>query len=249
MGGRRSDRPKPVSVAEWDASFVEGLDANWQQYLQLDLATATHMTYNSQQQQYRQFCALLRREQLPDAHILAQFGLRAAGEPDPEVRRTLKVAAKLAVPKGLQKLPLNRRDLRRAVYHLADRGSNDFVGVRDRALLLLDWVGIFRSSELVGVQLRDVSFAESRGALIYVPGSKTDQAGQGAWVFIAACREESFSCPVAALRALKALAFQGGRQVAAKDFVFTGQRDGRVGLAKTTLAIPSAQGAAGGGHS
>jgi hypothetical protein len=62
---------------------------------------------------------------------------------DSEVRRALKVAAKLAVPKGRQKLPLDRRDLRRVVYELAARGDTDFQGVRDRALFLLGWVGIY----------------------------------------------------------------------------------------------------------
>lgn len=264
LGGRRSDRPNPVSLSEWDAGFLQGLDANWQQYLQLDLAAATHRTYNSQQQQYRQFCGLLHREPLPDAHTLAQFvvgramqgyalstieqGVYAVARwgadlgreqlaSDPEVRRALKVAAKLAVPKGLQKLPLDRRDLRRVVYHLADRGDHEFVGVRDRALFLLGWVGMFRSSELVGVRWRDVCFAESGGALIYVPRSKTDQAGQGAWVFIASCPEESLMCPVAALRSLKALADHGGQQVASGGFVFTGGLGGRAGLAKTTVAV------------
>jgi len=113
-----------------------------------------------EQRQYRQFCALVRREPLPDAHTLAQFVIGRAVKGyalstieqgvyavarwgadlgreqlanDPEVRRALKVAAKLAVPKGMQK-PLDRRDLRRVVYHLAEGGSDDFVGVRDRAL-------------------------------------------------------------------------------------------------------------------
>jgi site-specific recombinase XerC len=83
------------------------------------------------------------------------------------VRRALKVAAKLAVPKGKQKLPLDRRDLRRVVYALTGRGSVDFQGVRDRALFLLGWVGMFRSSELVSsVTWRDVCFAKEGGALI-----------------------------------------------------------------------------------
>jgi hypothetical protein len=63
---------------------------------------------------------------------------------------------------------------------------------------------MFRSPELVGVTWQDVCFsAEGARALIYVPLSKTDQVGQGAWVFIAACREELLMCPVAALRLLK----------------------------------------------
>jgi integrase len=59
------------------------------------------------------------------------------------------------------------------------------------------------------VTWQDVCFAAEGGALVYIPRSKTDQVGQGAWVFIAACREELFMltwCPVAALRLLKGVA-------------------------------------------
>jgi integrase len=154
---------------------------------------------------------------------------------DGEVRRALKVAAKLAVPKGRQKLPLNCRDLRRVVHALADRGRFDFQGVRDRALFLLGWVGIFRSSELVGVTWCDVCFAKEGGALIYVLRSKTDQAGQGAWVFIAACPEEPLMCLVAALRVLRSV--MTGSGAAAEGPVFVGQAGHPVGLAKTTVAM------------
>lgn len=262
LGGRQQGKAKPVSVQLWDGQFVRELEDKWQDHLQLDLAGATHRTYSSQQQQYRDFCYLMKRAPLPDAHTLAQFvvgramqgyalstieqgvyavarwgadlGCEALAN-DGEVKRALKVAAKLAVPKGKQKLPLDRRDLRRVVYALADRGRADFQGVRDRALFLLGWVGMFRSSELVGVTWRDVCFAEEGGALIYVPRSKTDQAGQGAWVFIAACPEEPLMCPVAALRVLQSVTTSG--EAPAVGPVFVGRASHPVALAKTTVAV------------
>jgi len=69
------------------------------------------------------------------------------------------------------------------------------------------------------VQWRDVSFARDGWRThIYPAVQGSTAAGQGAWVFIASCREESLMCPVDALRALKALACHGGR-VVPEDFV------------------------------
>jgi len=249
LAGRQREEPRPTSVGLWDERFVRDLEEKWPQYLQLDLARTTHKTYGSQQQQYKEFCAVMQRPPVPDPHTLAQFVVGRAVQGyalstieqgvyavarwgadlgsgqlanDGEVRRALKVAAKLAVPKGRQKLPLDRRDLRRIVYELAARGDADFTGVRDRAMFLLGWVGMFRSSELVGVDWQDLSFAETGGALVHVPRSKTDQAGQGAWVFVAACPEEPLMCPVASLRVLKALLQGGERSLLLKGPVFRG---------------------------
>jgi hypothetical protein len=73
LGGRQQARNKPVSVHLWDKQFVKELEDKWQQHLQRDLAGATHKTYSSQQQQYKEFCVLMKRAQLPEPHTLAQF--------------------------------------------------------------------------------------------------------------------------------------------------------------------------------
>jgi len=45
---------------------------------------------------------------------------------------------------------------------------------------------------------------------LYVSRSKTDQAGQGAWVFLASCEAEGLMCPVVALRWLQAFYVRQG---------------------------------------
>lgn len=70
------------------------------------------------------------------------------------------------------------------VYGMASRGQQDschisYVAVRDGALMLLGWAGMFRSSELVGVEWEHVKFSGS-GVMIHIPRSKTDQAADKA---------------------------------------------------------------------
>ena len=51
---------------------------------------------------------------------------------------------------------------------------------------------------------RDLYFTKRKlGVMVYIPKSKTDQAGQGAWVFIAGCIREQEMCPVRALQRLQ----------------------------------------------
>ena len=71
--------------------------------------------------------------------------------------------------------------------------------------------------------------------LIYVPRSKTDQAGEGAWVFIACCEEEAM-CPVQALWRLRRLAVQDacGDPVGP---VFTAREGKQQRLRKTTVGV------------
>jgi integrase len=249
-------------VGGWGAEYAAKLEREWEQLLQLYLAESTHRAYDYHQRQYRELCKLMGRPEQPEAHTLAQFvigraqhgyalstieqgvyavqrwGVDLGMDPmssDKEVQRASKVAAKIAVPAGSQKLPLDRRDLRSVVYELASRGQTDYVAVRDRALFLLGWAGMFRSSELVGIDWADVQFKQS-GVMIYVPQSKTDQAGQGQWVFVAACEREGLMCPVVALQWLREFYVQQGESVSVGT-VFRGRAAAAVPLAKTTVAV------------
>lgn len=221
-----------MPVEAWASEYVQQLRGDWQQFLRKDLEESTHRAYSWHERQYLQFCAVAGVEVVPDAEVLAQFVVgraqhgyaistieqgvyavaRWALERGVEglasqlvVRRALKVAAKLAVPGG-QKLPLDRRDLRAVVAVLRQQGQQHFIAVRDAALFLLGWAGMFRSSELVGIDWDDLRAVGQRGVLIFVPRSKTDQAGEGAWVFISACDAEEQMCPVRALLRLRQLA-------------------------------------------
>jgi len=201
---QRSSR-QPVPVSRWDRSYADRLEADWDRLLQLDLASSTHKTYTYHQEQYRTFCSLMGRRERPEAHTLAQFVIGRAQHgyalstieqgvyavqrwgadlgieqlaANSEVQRALKVAARLAVPTGRQKLPLDRRDLRLAVYELASRGQQDYVSVRDRAMLLLGWSGMFRSSELVGIDWEHVPSA-SQGSCCTCLGPRRTRLVKG----------------------------------------------------------------------
>jgi integrase len=147
----------------------------------------------------------------------------------------MAVAAKVAIPSGKQKLPLDRRDLRLVLTALAARGGDDHIGVRDRALLALGWAGMLRSGELVGVDWEHVEFRGS-GVMLYIPRSKTDQAGQGAWVFVAECAEDGLMCPVVALKWLRRFYVQRG-EAQPSGPVFRAWPGQRTRLQKTTVAV------------
>lgn len=79
---------------------------------------------------------------------------------------------------------------------MASRTTDDLVGRRDRALLLLGFAGAFRRTELVGLNVEDVRFVRE-GLVVEVKRSKTDQEAHGESVAILKGR---LFCPVAALR-------------------------------------------------
>jgi site-specific recombinase XerD len=56
--------------------------------------------------------------------------------------------------------------------------AETLVGARDRALLLVDFAGCFRRSELVSLDVENVVF-QADGLMITLPRSKTDQEGKG----------------------------------------------------------------------
>lgn len=69
---------------------------------------------------------------------------------------------------------------------------------RDRALLLIGFAGAFRRSELVAVQVENVTHV-SEGLVIQIPRSKSDQEGQGREVAIPFGGHVE-TCPVQALK-------------------------------------------------
>jgi len=61
--------------------------------------------------------------------------------------------------------------------------AGDLVSIRDKALLFLGFAGAFRRSELVAIQLRDITFSP-QGMVIFIPQSKGDQLGHGSQIAI-----------------------------------------------------------------
>jgi len=104
------------------------------------------------------------------------------------VRRTLGTAQR-------QVHPVTVPDLREMVKGL----STGPAGCRDRALLLLGFAGALRRSELVGLDVADVTEG-SDGLTVCLRRSKTDQEGAGRTVGIP-FGSNPFTCPVRAWRA------------------------------------------------
>jgi site-specific recombinase XerD len=102
--------------------------------------------------------------------------------------RTLSVA-------GTKKVALLRDQLTTVVAAI-EIGTT--VGLRDRALLLVGFALGLRRSELVALDVEDLSPAPD-GILVRIARSKTDQAGQGASLLLAYAQHDH-PCPVRSLR-------------------------------------------------
>lgn len=96
------------------------------------------------------------------------------------------------------KTPILLEDLQQIVACFSS-DSADIAAIRDKALLLVGFMGAFRRSELVQIDVEDLSFTKN-GVLILVEHSKGDQEGQGVQVAIPYSSNSSI-CAVTALKA------------------------------------------------
>ena len=241
-------------MAQWSPQFVAQLHDTFHELLQGDLTASSRASYASQVHQFQLFCGLRHVAPWPDPFLVAEFILGRAQQHyklstivagvsalarwavdigamaftgTPVVTRALKVAATHAVLTTRQKLPLARADLRAVVVALSAPWQPDpWRRARDRALFLLGWAGLFRSSELVALAWEHVSFF-GKGLVLFVPLSKTDP-GAGAWVFVAAAVDRAV-CPIGALRGLQRWQPDG------RGPVFRPHADSSAALSKATV--------------
>jgi integrase len=82
--------------------------------------------------------------------------------------------------------------------------GDDLAGLSDRALFLIGFAGAMRRSELVGLDLPNLTWTKG-GLKILIERSKTDAEGEGAEIAIPRGRSEE-TCPVAALQSWLAAA-------------------------------------------
>lgn len=115
-------------------------------------------------------------------------GATEIGEVLSGIRRRIGVAQR-------KKTPIIDADLRALVGSL----SAHAIGVRDRALLTLGWFGAFRRSEIVALEVNDVTFT-NEGLIVTLRRSKTDQEGRGMEKGIPYAGDAAL-CPVRGLRA------------------------------------------------
>lgn len=90
------------------------------------------------------------------------------------VRATLEGIARSIGSAPVKKAALTADMLERIIRKI----PTDLPGLRDRALLLIGFAGAFRRSELVGLDIADVT-RHPKGITLRLRRSKTDQAGEG----------------------------------------------------------------------
>ncbi|MBL8049554.1 MAG: tyrosine-type recombinase/integrase [Chthonomonas sp.] len=123
---------------------------------------------------------------------------RAAGHASPTkselVRSTLLGVKRANGTAKRQVIPVRVRHIREGV----DLMRSDTKGIRDRAILLVGYAGALRRSEVVGLDVNDISFVEE-GLVLTLRTSKTDHTSAG--VKIAIQRgSRTDTCPVNAMR-------------------------------------------------
>jgi site-specific recombinase XerD len=125
------------------------------------------------------------------AHI--EIGLRSPTI-DATVKRMMQGIRRTRGIKQRQVKPMVKDDLLEALV-VIDK-QKPVKAARDRALLLIGFAGAFRRCELVAIKIEHIAHV-SNGIEIFLPNSKTDQAREGATIFIPHANGER--CPVSAL--------------------------------------------------
>lgn len=108
--------------------------------------------------------------------------------------------------------------------------TDDLIGRRNKALLLIGFAAGLRRSELAALQVADLE-PHDDGFRIHITSSKTDQEGRGEWVDVVPSLNAS-ACPVAALNAWLAAA-----QLTAGPVFPSINRWGKLGRHLSTVSI------------
>jgi site-specific recombinase XerD len=130
------------------------------------------------------------------AHSLAGLASPAA---HPVVEATLAGVRRTVGTRPRQVAAAERDDVRAMVAALDASSSRGLGPKRDRALLLVGFAAALRRTELVALDVADVTFAPE-GMLVLVRRSKTDQTAEGRTLAIRFGAHPE-TCPVRALRA------------------------------------------------
>lgn len=167
------------------------------------LSANTTRAYKTDWKEFQDWCADRQRSSLPALPAtVANFASMLAGEGKkvPTIARKLAAirffhraadmdnptdhAGVAAILKGIRRTigtaPQQKAPATVDVIHalLAHVPRHTLKGKRDRALLLMGFAGAFRRSELVAINVEDLTFNE-HGVDVFLPRSKTDQEGKG----------------------------------------------------------------------
>lgn len=113
---------------------------------------------------------------------------------DIEVTTTMKGLKRIFGKPYKQAKAFTVEDMVKMVKHL--RSKESLTNYRNVALILLSFSGCFRISELLSLEVKNITY-EKEGIVILLPRSKTDQNGFG--VKKAICYENNLLCPIQAL--------------------------------------------------
>lgn len=177
--------------------------------------------------------------------VAIAYAHRIAGLPSPTRHETVRhVLAGLARERGTrprQVTPIRLAQLRAM---LEATPEDTLLDVRDRALLLLGFASGMRRSELVSLDVGDVTFVDE-GADVLLRRSKTDPEGEGRVIGIPHGRV-SETCPVVALRRWIGVAGLGAEDPLFPRLMPTGRaaRTPRVAIGRVGSGRLSPQGVA-----
>jgi site-specific recombinase XerD len=192
------------------------------EYIRASSAASTQRAYRSDWRHFEAWCAEHGRSPLPAKPVIVALYIthlahvekrrcstiqrrlaaisqahQVAKHPSPthdtEVRKIFSGIRRTIGTVQHGKAPVDVEDLR-AMVSVLEPG---LLEQRDRALLLIGFAGAFRRSELVSLDVSDLSF-QREGLVITLRRSKTDQEGQGRRIGIPYGRGET--CPVHALQ-------------------------------------------------
>lgn len=141
---------------------------------------------------YRLQTIRVRLAGLADRHVAGGF----ATPVDDTVRLLLSNAARTLRERSQGKAAITIDHVRRVA---ALCRSGDAKSVRDHAIFMAGFALGWRRSELSSLDAADVSFRGSRGVVVSLGASKTDQVGRGR-VVVLPCGACALTCPVRALR-------------------------------------------------
>jgi len=124
------------------------------------------------------------------------------------VRQTLKGIKRVHGTAQRQARPLLKKEVM-SILPTDETGKKRVKAVRDTALILIGFSGMFRCSELVKLQIADLTETD-KGMVILLRQSKTDQDRMGRQIGIPRASHENEVCPVQALKAWLAVLQQHG---------------------------------------
>lgn len=200
-----SDTKAPHTIDAYESDWMDFCD--WCRYHQkspLPADPATVVNYINDLADYARFATIRRRiSAISENYNAAKAAGAIADNPcrDWIVRETLVGLARQKGSAQKGKTPVYWKDLQEMT---ASMDMTKLSDVRDKAVLLLGFMGAFRRSELSSLDAGDIRFLP-QGIIVTIRHSKTDQSSEGQQVGIPYIEDRSM-CAVLALKAWMSMA-------------------------------------------